>query len=93
MSQQYDNTNSGALFRNDKAGNDKRPDYKGSIDCEGRSYWISAWIRDKKDGSGKFMSLKLEPKEQPPAPAPRPTNHQQAKANAYVEDDMDKIPF
>ncbi len=27
----YDNTNSGVLFKNDKKGNEKAPDYKGKV--------------------------------------------------------------
>ena len=94
MNQQYDNTNSGALFKNDKEGNEKRPDYKGKIDITGTEYRLSAWIRTKKDGSGgKFMSLKAEPLERPQ----QPTQHEQAKVNAYQpqpqDDDNDEIPF
>jgi hypothetical protein len=93
--QQYDNTNSGVLFKNDKAGNDKRPDYKGNLDVNGMEFRISAWIKTKKDGSGKFMSLKVEPKEQ--QPPPQQTAHNQAKASAYQpqpnDDDSDSIPF
>lgn len=61
---EYDNNNTGVLFKNDKDGNDKRPDYKGSIQVNGVDYWLSAWIRDGK--KGKFMSLKVEPKEAQP---------------------------
>ena len=75
MSQQYDNNLSGVLFKNDKDGNEKRPDYKGSAEIEGVQYWVSAWIRD--GAKGKFMSMKYEAKEkqqakqsQAPKPAP-----------------------
>ena len=61
MSQQYDNNLSGVLFKNDKDGNEKRPDYKGSAEIEGVQYWVSAWIRD--GAKGKFMSMKYEAKE------------------------------
>lgn len=60
---QYDNNLSGVLFKNDKQGNEKRPDYKGSCEIYGNQLWVSAWVRDKKDGSGKYMSLKFEPKD------------------------------
>jgi hypothetical protein len=63
MSQQYDNTNTGALFMNDKAGNDKRPDRKGTINVEGVEYQLSGWIREKKNGGEKFLSLKIERKD------------------------------
>jgi hypothetical protein len=91
MNQQYDNTNSGALFRNDKAGNEKRPDYKGSLNIDGVDYWLSAWLRDKKDGSGKYMSLKAERKEQPQHAPPQ--RQAAPPAPAIDLEDCDDIPF
>ena len=88
---EYDNTNTGILARNDKQGNEKRPDYRGSLNVGGVEYWISGWLRDGREGSKlagqKYLSLKVEAKE---AKQPAPTRHETAKANAYVEDD---IPF
>lgn len=57
----YDNTNTGALFKNDKDGNDKRPDYRGQLDVEGTEYWVSAWLRKSKKGE-TFMSLRIQQK-------------------------------
>lgn len=80
MSQQYDNNNTGSLFKNDKDGVEKRPDYKGSCEINGVQYWMSAWIREagpnSKRAGERFMSIKFEAKEQQqaaaaPAPAPR----------------------
>ena len=84
---QYDNTNSGVLFKNDRKETDKHPDYQGSINVEGREMWLSAWI--KQGQKGKFMSLSVKPKEQPrQAPAPK------AAAPAPSDwDDSDSIPF
>jgi len=64
----YDNTNSGTLFRNDKRETEKHPTHTGSIDIEGKQYWISAWIMEvKKDSSPrkgeKFFSLKVTEKD------------------------------
>jgi hypothetical protein len=70
----YDNTNSGIITRNDKQGNESRPDYRGSINVEGREYWLSAWIKTGRDGTKlagqKYMSLSVKPKDEMPAPAP-----------------------
>lgn len=56
---QYDNTNRGVLFKNEKDGNEKRPDYTGKINIEGKDFWLSAWLQKSKDGSKTFMSLSV----------------------------------
>lgn len=89
----YDNTNSGILTRNDKQGNENRPDYRGSINVDGVEYWLSAWIKEGRDGTKlagqKFMSLSVQPKEArqdyaapAPAPAPAPRRQTQAEQDA-----------
>jgi len=62
----YDNTNSGALFKNDKGDNDSRPDYKGSLNVSGVEMDLAAWLKVSKAGQ-KYMSLKLSPKRDAPA--------------------------
>jgi hypothetical protein len=56
----YDNTNTGILFKNDVGDNPKRPAYKGKIDIEGKEYQLAGWLREGK--SGKFISLKVDDK-------------------------------
>jgi hypothetical protein len=51
----YDNTNRGVLFKNDRKETDNHPDYTGKIDIDGTEYYLSAWIKEGKNG--KFMSL------------------------------------
>lgn len=63
MAQQYDNTNRGILSRNTRREKDTHPEYTGSINIEGREYWLSGWVNEKKDGSGKFFSLSVKAKE------------------------------
>lgn len=78
----YDNTNRGALFKNDKTGgNANWPDYRGKIDVGGTEYWLDAWIKDGK--KGKFMSLSIKPKVDKGAPTQR----------NEVPDPSDDIPF
>ena len=62
----YDNTNRGSLFKNDKKETDKHPDYKGKINVGGTDYWLSAWIKEGK--SGKFMSLSVSEMDSKPKP-------------------------
>lgn len=72
----YDNTNRGMLTRNDKQGNESRPDYRGSINVAGVEYWLSAWIKEGREGTKlegqKYMSLSVQPKDAQPAYAPAP---------------------
>lgn len=58
----YDNTNSGAIFINDKQGNEKRPDYTGKLNVEGKQFYISAWVKDSNQGN-KFLSISIKPSE------------------------------
>ena len=52
----YDNTNTGAIFKNDKKA-DNHPDYKGKINVKGEEFEIALWVKDGK--SGKFFSAKI----------------------------------
>ena len=55
----YDNTNSGVLFKNE-TDNEKAPMYKGKINVEGKEYELAAWLREAKSGKGKFLSLEVQ---------------------------------
>jgi hypothetical protein len=59
----FDQTNRGALFKNDEKGdNEKAPDYTGPLDVEGVDHRVAAWLRETKDGKRKFLSLQVEKK-------------------------------
>ena len=75
--------NSGVLFANDKKDNDKAPNYKGNMMVDGQEYWLSAWVKEGKNG--KFLGLAVSPRDaQPPASKPAPKN---------LEDSSSDIPF
>ena len=63
MSKDYDNTNTGVLFKNYKGNNPKRPDYRGSANWNGAEFNISGWVKESKKDGSKFLSLKFEPKK------------------------------
>lgn len=75
----YDNTNRGVLFTNDKKQSANHPDFKGNINVGGVDYWLSAW--NKKGQKGAFISLSVQAKDAKPI-----TPHSEAKGNAYVAD-------
>lgn len=53
---------SGSLFRNERKEKDTHADHQGSCLIGGVEYYISAWIKESKDGSKKFFSLSFKPK-------------------------------
>ena len=87
----YNNTNSGLLFKNDRKAKDTHPDYTGSYTfecphCHKKSeHWLSSWI--KTNTKGKFMSLANKPKEEIKGAT------QEAAATLDVSDVNDEIPF
>ena len=76
-----------ALFKNDKKGNERAPEYKGSITVDGQKYWLSAWIRESKSGM-KFMSGAAQLAEVPPQPPAAPAPKPQVKNAADIDDDL-----
>ena len=83
----YDNTNRGALFRNPRRRDDKDPSHTGSINVEGREFWIDAWVNESKKDGSKFFGLKVKPKDAPAKAAP------EKPAAPEPEELNDDIPF
>lgn len=79
---EYDNELRGSLFKNDKEGNEARPDYTGTCQIGGVEYRMAAWLKEAASGK-KYMSFKFDPKEGGAAPAKR-------VAPAPVDED---VPF
>ena len=94
MAEQYDNTNSFALFKNDKGDNESRPDYTGNVTLEGgKEMRMAAWIRTSQSGL-KFLSGRIS---EPQAPqgytnAPEPQEKSDTN-NASVEGADADVPF
>tara|TARA_R110002124_G_C8974430_1_gene515639 strand:+ start:21354 stop:21656 length:303 start_codon:yes stop_codon:yes gene_type:complete len=100
MANNFDNTNDGAIFPNDKKRNENSPNLTGSvcIKCEHcgqkSEYWTSAWVKMSKAGK-KFMSLAFNPKEErKPAPKKAATKNPADPYSMEPENDFDDdIPF
>lgn len=102
---QYDNTNRGVLFENDRKETENHPDMNGTININGVDHWFSGWWKQTRSGS-EFLSLSIgKPKEaqaqqgqktsrnnQPPSQ--RQQQRAIAKKHAGGFDDMDdSAPF
>ena len=53
---------SGSLFRNNRKEKETHPDYSGTVRIDGHDMWISAWLREQKDGT-KYFSLAFKRKD------------------------------
>ena len=80
MSEQYDNTNRGSFFVNDRKEKENHPDYTGKINVEGKDFYLKGWKKTAKSGLN-FMSLSVQavdevqkPRTEQPKAATAPTN-------------------
>ena len=89
---EYDNTNRGALWGNDRKETDKHPDFRGSINVDGKEYWLSGWKRKPDDNpKAPALSLSVQAKDEV-----QQQGYQQASQQATPppqEDFGDDIPF
>jgi hypothetical protein len=96
----YDNTNRGAIWKNEKKETEKHPDFKGDLNIDGVIYNVSAWKR-KPDANPKapLLSFSVSKREVPQEvkQAAMHSNHgkpSQRPAPAYDDfDDSGDLPF
>lgn len=82
---EYDNTDRGAIFRNEKKESEKHPDMTGSLNVNGVEYYVSAWTKVSKKGQ-KFLSLSVKAKDSVASPALKEAK--QAIDNDFDDDDL-----
>lgn len=69
----FDNTNRGAIWKNDKKETEKHPDYKGEANVNGTEYWVSAWSKSPQAKTNQpVLSFAFTAKDGAPAPTPAP---------------------
>lgn len=84
---QYDNTNRGALWKNAEMRPDKKdPHFQGTININGKEYFISAWKPDPEKVGPKTPVLSISVREKS---APQ----QQAASQPTAQDINDAIPW
>lgn len=77
----------GSLFVNDRKQTSQHPDFSGSLTLNGTEWWISAWNKQSKDGTRKYLSLSVRPKQQKSPPATT------AAPKEESNDFDDRLPF
>lgn len=92
---------SGSLFKNDRKEKETHPDLKGKVMLpNGEVRWLSAWEKTTAAGAA-WLSISIGELVQPmtggsnlPGGGVPPLDaHNQAKANAFVVETDDDIPF
>jgi uncharacterized protein (DUF736 family) len=68
--QKYDETNRGAIFKNDYKQKDTHPDYKGKINVDGVEKEISLWVKTSTVGKSFFSASISEPYVKPEGSTP-----------------------
>lgn len=87
---EYDNTNRGVLFKNERKEKPTQPDLKGSINIDGKEYWLSGWSKISSKGE-KILTMSATAKEQQ-SPA-RQASAKQAPAATFDADFDENLPF
>ena len=58
---EYDNTNTGVLFRNETSTEEnKQPYMTGKLNVEGKEHSIAGWMKVSKASGKKYLSLKVQ---------------------------------
>lgn len=83
----FDNTNRGSIWKNDKKETEKHPDFTGSLNVNGVEFWVSAWKRraDQPD-KAPALSFSIKAKDE----AAKPASNSKTDPMDGLEDD---IPF
>lgn len=76
--------NSGTLGKNQRKEKDSHPSHTGQCVIDGKSYWISAWVKDGREGS-KFFSLAFKVKDARQAEKPKAAT---VNTDADLNDDI-----
>ena len=66
MAQEYDNNMSGIISKNQNRTQETHADYSGNCEINNEQFYLDGWIKERKDGSGVFLSLRFKPKNANP---------------------------
>ena len=80
--------NSGAIFKNNNKTKDTQPDYKGTVNVNGKDMEISLWLKESQKGTKYFSASFQEPFKNDSQTKTYPN---ETKYTPRIEDDT--LPF
>jgi len=94
---EYDNTNRGQIWKNEKKTTDTHPDFTGSLNVDGIEFWVSAWKR-KEGAAANSPALSFSVKMKDEAKKSQSVNTQgqdsrPSEPSKDFSDFADDIPF
>lgn len=90
---EYSNVNKGTIAKNARKETDSHPDITGSINVDGRDFWINGWLKKNSRDGSSFYSLAVKPKQERAAEIVRQSRSGQADDNGFDAEGRDTIPF
>ena len=66
---EYDNTNTGAIWKSKYNDNPKAPQYTGNLNVEGVDYKISAWKTSSDNPKAPVLNIKIQNADDQPVAA------------------------
>ena len=82
------NENKGVIFKNSKKTKDTQPDYKGTVNVNGKDMEISLWFKESQKGTKYFSASFQEPFKKDSETKTYPN---ETKYTPKIEDDS--LPF
>lgn len=92
MDKEFDNTNRGAAWPNEKKLSDNHPDLTGSINVDGKDYWLSVWKKRPTD-SAKAPVIKLAVTEKTQQVRQKPQSQAAEEGPKPVDEFFEDLPF
>ncbi len=95
MAGKFDDKNRGSVWPNKKKRDGKQdPDFTGSLNVDGKEYWVSAWKKkpDAKEGAPS-LSFSVKPKDSKSQEETRPAVPQEGRRASMKDALDDDIPF
>ncbi len=85
--------NSGAIFKNAKKTNEKQPDYKGTVNVNGKDMEISLWFKESQKGTKYFSASFQEPFKKDNQVMTKPNTFGVVNDANFRIDSHDDLPF